>query len=83
MQALLKGLVDAERPDVLAISEHKLQQKNVAAAEAALLTLLPGYRAVWPVCTAKNGYSGLVALVRDTTKGTRSKKSSIVLVYYM
>jgi len=63
--ALLKALVDTERPDVLAISEHKLQEKNVAKAEEALLKLLPGYHAVWAVCTAKNGYSGLVAVVRD------------------
>ena len=63
---LLTALVEAERPDVLAISEHKLQEKNVAAMEAALLELLPGYRAHWSVCTAKNGYSGIVALVRET-----------------
>ena len=63
-KALLKDLVDKERPDVLALSEHKLQQKNVAAAEKALLELLPGYAAHWCVCTAKNGYSGVVALVR-------------------
>jgi len=64
-KALLSALVEAETPDVLAISEHKLQQKNVAAAEAALLGLLPGYTAHWAVCTAKNGYSGVVCLVRS------------------
>ena len=65
-KALLTALVDTEKPDVIAISEHKLQQKNVAAAENDLMALLPGYKAHWTVCTAKNGYSGVVALVRDT-----------------
>ena len=64
-KALLVNLVAKERPDVLAISEHKLQQKNVDAAAEALRELLPGYALHWAVCTAKNGYSGLVALVRD------------------
>ena len=35
------------------------------AAEKALLALLPGYTPHWAVCTAKNGYSGIVALVRE------------------
>ena len=65
-KALLTALVETEHPDVIAISEHKLQQKNVPAAEKDLLALLPGYKAHWAVCTAKNGYSGVVALVRDT-----------------
>jgi exodeoxyribonuclease III len=65
-KALLNALVENEKPDVIAISEHKLQQKNVAATEKDLLALLPGYSAHWAVCTAKNGYSGVVALVRDT-----------------
>lgn len=69
-KALLASLVDKEAPDVLAISEHKLQQKNVGAAEKALLELLPGYTAHWAVCTAKNGYSGVVALVRDSLNPT-------------
>jgi len=64
-KALLVNLVGAEQPDVLAISEHKLQQKNVEAAAKALRELLPGYTPHWAVCTAKNGYSGIVALVRD------------------
>ena len=69
-KALLVSLVETEKPDVLAISEHKLQQKNVAAAESDLLALLPGYRAHWAVCTAKNGYSGIVALVRESLDPT-------------
>ena len=63
--ALLVNMVEKEQPDVLAISEHKLQQSKVEAAEKALLALLPGYTPHWAVCTAKNGYSGVVALVRE------------------
>ena len=101
-KALLVNLVEKEQPDVLAISEHKLQQSKVEAAESpqppgpspspcperdrglapdpdrepdpnpkveaaekALVALLPGYTPHWAVCTAKNGYSGIVALVRE------------------
>ena len=64
-KALLVNLVEKEQPDVLAISEHKLQQSKVEPAEKALLALLPGYTPHWAVCTAKNGYSGIVALVRE------------------
>ena len=99
-KALLVNMVEKEQPDVLAISEHKLQQSKVEAAESpqppspspspdrgrglapdperepdpnpkveaaekALLALLPGYTPHWAVCTAKNGYSGIVALVRE------------------
>ena len=63
--ALLKALVDKEQPDVLAISEHKLTQAKVADNEKKLLKLLPGYTAHWCICTAKNGYSGVVALVKE------------------
>ncbi len=70
-KVLLTDLVQKEQPDVLAISEHKLQEKNVPAAEKALLALLPGYAAHWCVCTAKNGYSGIVALVREGLTPTK------------
>jgi exonuclease III len=61
----LVALVEAERPDVLAISEHKLATAKVDAAKEELVALVPGYTAHFAVCTAKNGYSGVLALVRD------------------
>lgn len=63
-RALLAELVAAEDPDVLAFSEHKLSAAKLDAGAKELLALLPGYAAHWAVCTAKNGYSGVVALVK-------------------
>ena len=71
-KALLKKLVAEEAPDVLAISEHKLSEEKKAAAEKALLDLVPGYAAHWAICTAKKGYSGVVCLVKDGTWQPRS-----------
>lgn len=73
-KARLMALVDAESPDVLAISEHKISVDKKDAAATALLELLPGYNAHWAVCTVKNGYSGIVALVR---KGVNVSNVSI------
>jgi exodeoxyribonuclease III len=63
---LLLSLVAAEAPDVLAISEHKIAEGKLAAQSKALADLLPGHTAHWAVCTVKNGYSGVVCLVRDS-----------------
>ena len=64
-RARLVELVDKERPDVLALSEHKISSAKLADAQRELLAVLPGFTAHWAVCTAKNGYSGVVALVRE------------------
>lgn len=63
-RARVTSLVAAERPDVLAFSEHKIAEAKLAAADKDLRALLPGFEPHWAVCTAKNGYSGVVALVR-------------------
>ena len=64
-RARLTRLIDEERPDVLAISEHKISEQKHAAAKADLAAAVPGFSAHWAICTAKNGYSGVVCLVRD------------------
>jgi len=64
-RALLTALIAAEEPDVLALSEHKISADKHAASEKALSAAVPGYTAHWAICTAKNGYSGVVCLVRD------------------
>ena len=64
-RARLKALVEAERPDVLALSEHKIAENKLAAAAKDLTALLPDHKAHWAICTVKNGYSGVVCLVRD------------------
>lgn len=64
-RALLSTLVETESPDILCFSEHKFSTAKLDAGAKALLELVPGYKAHWAVCTAKNGYSGVVALVKD------------------
>lgn len=61
----LARLVATEQPDVLAISEHKIASAKLDAAKQDLQKAVPGYAAHWAVCTVKNGYSGVVCLVRD------------------
>jgi len=62
---VLRRVVEAERPDILCISEHKLQAQHVPDVEKALAELLPGYSAHWAISTAKKGYAGVTALVRS------------------
>ena len=52
---------------MLAISEHKIAPAKLEAQSKELKALLPGHTAHWAVCTVKNGYSGVVCLVRDGT----------------
>ena len=66
-KARLTELVETEKPDLLAFSEHKLSEEKREACEATLLKLLPGYTAHWAVCTAKKGYSGVAILVKEGT----------------
>ena len=66
---ILRRVVEAERPDILCISEHKLQTQHVPDVEKALAEVLPGYTAHWTVSTAKKGYAGVAALVRSAAPG--------------
>lgn len=62
----LPTLVQEERPDVLCVLEHKLQEdsKETDAAVEAVLAALPDYEVgAFHYSTAKKGYSG-VALLR-------------------
>ena len=61
----LAAVIAAEKPDVLALSEHKISAEKHAGAEKRLREAVPGYTPHWAICTAKNGYSGVVCLVRD------------------
>jgi exodeoxyribonuclease III len=61
---VLARLVRDEAPDMLCLSEHKLQDKDVAETAKALAALLPGYTCHWAVSTAKKGYSGVAVLVK-------------------
>ncbi|EEH53176.1 uncharacterized protein MICPUCDRAFT_5836, partial [Micromonas pusilla CCMP1545] len=59
----LRAIVDAERPDVLCLQEHKLQDVHVSDLTTKLKTLLPEYPTVrFAVSTKKKGYSGVALL---------------------
>eukprot|EP00965_Chrysotila_dentata_P241297 6204197-Pleurochrysis_carterae.AAC.4 len=62
---LLISLIAAESPHVLALSEHKISEEKLHAAEAELKQLVLGkYTVHWAICTAKKGYSGMLMLIR-------------------
>lgn len=64
---VLQRLMQEEAPDLLCLSEHKLQDKDVAMATKELATLLPGYKSHWAVSTGKKGYSGVAVLVKGAS----------------
>ena len=70
-------LVAEEKPDVLAISEHKIAPAKLEAQSKELKALLPGHTAHWALCTVKNGYSGVVCLVRDGTPVSAAGSTAI------
>lgn len=61
----LQEVVRRENPDVIGLSEHKLQEDNTEDTMAALLEGLPDYEVGIINCsTAKKGYSGTAVLLR-------------------
>jgi len=76
-QGDLEKLVERERPDVLALLEHKLQQdgKETEATLASLSEVLPEYElAAISYSTVKKGYSGVLVLMR---KGAQQPTSEV------
>jgi exodeoxyribonuclease-3/AP endonuclease-1 len=66
----LRAIVDAERPDVLCLQEHKLQDVHVSDLTTKLKTLLPEYPTVrFAVSTKKKGYSGVAVIARAPIEG--------------
>lgn len=64
-ETLLKA---ADSPEVIFLAEHKLQPDDVPGVEKELFALWPGYRAIWN-CSARKGYSGVVALIKEDVLG--------------
>lgn len=64
----LVKLVATEKPDLLALSEHKLSEEKVTKVAQELLAVLPEYKAHWAVSTAKKGYSGVAVLIKKGMK---------------
>jgi exodeoxyribonuclease III len=63
----LQKLVQDEKPDVLCLNEHKLQESHVDAMKEELASLLPDYPVSlqhFTCSTAKKGYSGVPMLIR-------------------
>ena len=63
----LQKLVQDERPDVLCLNEHKLQESHVEDMKTELASLLPDYPVSlqhFTCSTAKKGYSGVAMLIR-------------------
>ena len=73
-------VVESERPNIIAVQEHKLQEQHVEDIGKTMKHILPGYSQYW-TCSgppAKKGYSGVAMFVRqsnaDSLKGSTSKK---------
>jgi exodeoxyribonuclease III len=63
----LQKLVQDEKPDVLCLNEHKLQESHVEDMKESLASLLPDYPVSlqhFTCSTAKKGYSGVAMLIR-------------------
>jgi len=62
----LDSLVEEEKPDVVCLQEHKLQQgKHCEDAESSLQTHFPDWNVYWNCSVAKKGYSGTAILSKQ------------------
>ena len=72
------GMVETERPDIIGLQEHKLQNDHVEMVGAELKRLLPEYQQQYWTCSGppqKKGYAGVCWLVRSPEGASASKKS--------
>jgi exodeoxyribonuclease III len=63
----LQKIVEDEKPDLLCLNEHKVQEIHVADIKVKLASLLPDYPVHlqhFTCSTAKKGYSGVAILIR-------------------
>lgn len=75
--AILQKLVKDEKPHVLCLQEHKLQEQHLVEVEEQLKTVVPGYSCHWAVSTSKAGYSGVVCLVSNDIAGEKGATSAL------
>ena len=61
----LEKLLKTEKPLVLGLLEHKLQEEHVTVVKEKLKERAPGYTAHFTCSTAKKGYSGVCVLCRE------------------
>jgi exodeoxyribonuclease III len=77
----LQKLVQDEKPDVLCLNEHKLQETHVEDMKTELASLLPDYTVSlqhFTCSTAKKGYSGVAMLIR---KGSVAEGGEVTAGY--
>ena len=75
--AILQKLVKDEKPHVLCLQEHKLQEQHLVEVEEQLKAVVPGYSCHWAVSTSKAGYSGVVCLVSNDVAGEKGATSAL------
>ena len=73
-------VVEKERPNIIALQEHKLQEQHVEDVGKSMKEILPDYAQYW-TCSgppAKKGYSGVAMFVRSSSNNNdgSSKKST-------
>ncbi len=73
-------VVENERPNIIALQEHKLQEQHVEDVGKSMKEILPDYAQYW-TCSgppAKKGYSGVAMFVRSSSNNNdgSSKKST-------
>ena len=68
-------LMNDEKPDIIALQEHKLQEVHVASEGQVMKELFPDYKQYWTCSTQKKGYSGVAILVRSKDPGNPKQKS--------
>jgi exodeoxyribonuclease III len=62
--AVLAKLIEAEDPDIVCMSEHKLKESDVDEFDGRLAALFPDFsERYWTCSVEKKGYSGVVMMV--------------------
>jgi len=68
---IFREYIDAEKPDVLVLSEVKGDQ--TAMQEFMVDGWLPGYKSHWNLCKVKKGYSGVAAFWKEEAEPNEVK----------
>ena len=68
-------LMNVEKPDIIALQEHKLQEQHVTVEGQNMKELFPDYKQYWTCSTNKKGYSGVAILIRSNDPGNPNQKS--------
>mmetsp|Transcript_35502 Transcript_35502/g.66928 ORF Transcript_35502/g.66928 Transcript_35502/m.66928 type:complete len:523 (+) Transcript_35502:75-1643(+) len=75
---VLTNIMKTHQPDVLCLQEHKLQEKDVPGMENTLREMFPQYKCHWTCSVTKKGYSGVVALTKESGAAKGASQSTMV-----